>query len=143
MDVDTQIGLSLDVGLKIGHLEVVIDPVDHEIGEPGGLSGRLEQFVEEGEALLAEVVPEDLHTHEGAVVEERLCQEGQAVVLHVVVGQVEMHEGLVLRDGLGQGFGAIVGAFVIGEVKGLKGTLGVLEVLGNSLTAFEGDLIGV
>ncbi len=65
MNVDAEIGLSLNVCLQVRHLEVIVDPVDDEIGEPWGLSRGLEQLIEEGEALLPEVVTEDLETHQG------------------------------------------------------------------------------
>ena len=62
--VDPQVSLILDVSLKISHLEVIIDPVYYEVGEPGSLSGSLEQLVEQLKRLLPEVIAEDLEAHE-------------------------------------------------------------------------------
>ena len=65
MDVDAQVGLSLDVGLQVGHLEVVIYPVDNKVGEPRVLSRSFEKLIEELKALLPEVVTKELEAHEG------------------------------------------------------------------------------
>jgi hypothetical protein len=43
---------------------VIIDPVYYEVGEPGSLSGSLEQLVEQLKRLLPEVIAEDLEAHE-------------------------------------------------------------------------------
>ena len=82
----------LDIGLQVGHLKVIIDPVDHKVGEPGCLSGRLEQLIEQLKALLAEMISEDLEAHERGVVEETLSEEGEAEILNVVICNVQMHE---------------------------------------------------
>ena len=123
---------------------MIIDPVDNEIGEPGGLSGGLEELIEKLKRLLAEVIAEDLEAHQGgAVVEQRLCEECQAEVLDVVVGRVQVDQGLVLGDCLSQGLGSVVGDLVVGYVQGLEGTVRALQILGDGLTTFEGDLVAV
>ena len=120
VDVDAEVGLLLDVGLEVGHLEVVVDPVDNEVGEPGGLSWRLEQLVEQLQALLSEVVPENLHTHEGRVVEQTLSQEGQPVVLDIVVGHIQVDQALILGNSLCECFSAIVRDLISGEMQRLE-----------------------
>ena len=71
---------------------MIIDTVYNEIGEPGCLSGSLEELEEQGETLLPEVVPEDLEGHQGgAVVEKRLRNECQPLVIDVVVCHVHVH----------------------------------------------------
>ena len=123
---------------------MVVHPVHHEIGEPGGLSRSLEKLVEELEALLTEVVAEDLEGHQGgSVVEQRLCQEGQTVIIDVVVCQIDVHQRLILGNRLREGLRAIVTDLVVGDVKGLKGAVRALKVLCNCLTALEGDLVGI
>ena len=46
----------LHTGLQISHLEVTVDDVDEEVGEPGRFLSRSldKKFVEQGERLLAE-----------------------------------------------------------------------------------------
>ena len=100
VDIDSEVSLLLNIGFKVRHLEVVIDPVHYEVREPGRFPWRLEQLVEELEAFLAEVVPEHLETHQGRVVKQTLRQEGEAEIIDIVVCDVQMHQTLVLRDGL-------------------------------------------
>ena len=117
---------------------MIVDPVNDKVGEPGCLSGSLEQFEEELKGLLAEVVTEDLEGHQGgAVVEKGLCQESQTVVLDFVVGQVNMHKLFILRNRLGEGLGTIVTDFVIGNMKCLKRAIRALQVLSDSFASFE------
>ena len=85
MDVYAKVGLALDVCLKIGHLEVVVHPVDHEVREPRSLARGLEELVEELETLLAEMVAVYFEAHEGCVVEETLSEECETVVTDLIV----------------------------------------------------------
>ena len=45
MNVKAKVTLTLDVGLQVGHFEVVIYPVYNEIGEPRILTTNLEEFI--------------------------------------------------------------------------------------------------
>ena len=66
----------LHTGLQISHLEVTVDDVDEEVGEPGRfLSWSLDKkFVEQGERLLAEgIATEKLKWKEGLSTEQALC----------------------------------------------------------------------
>ena len=78
MNIYSQVCLILDVGLKIGHLKVIIHIVHNKVWEPGSLTWGLEQLVEQLETFLSEVVPKDFKAHERGVMKERLCEEGQA-----------------------------------------------------------------
>lgn len=49
---------------------MIVHIVDHEVREPRVLSRSLEQFIEQIQALLAKVVPEDLEGHNSRVMEE-------------------------------------------------------------------------
>ena len=88
MDVEAEVTLTLDVGLNVRHLEVVVDPVDNEVREPGVLPADLEKFVEELEALLSEVVAEDFETHQSLVLGEGLGEEGEAHIVDLIVCHV-------------------------------------------------------
>ena len=46
VNINAEISFTLDVRLQISHLEMVINPVHHEVREPWGLPRCLEQFVE-------------------------------------------------------------------------------------------------
>ena len=94
--VDTKVGLLLDVGLQVGHLEVIIDPVDYEVGEPWGLSWCLEKLLKKLQTLLAEVISENFETHQSRIMEETLSKESQAVIFHIIVSQVQVHKRLIL-----------------------------------------------
>ena len=76
MNIDSEVCLILNVGLKICHLKVIIHIVNNEVWEPGSLTWGLEQLVEQGETFLAEVVSKDFKAHECRVMKERLCEEG-------------------------------------------------------------------
>lgn len=117
VDVNAEVGLLLDVGLEVGHLEVVVDPVDHEVGEPGGLSRGLEQLIEELQTLLPEVVPEHFETHQCRVVEQTLCQERQPVILDVVVCHIQVHQTLILGNSLCKSLSTVVRDLIGGEVQ--------------------------
>lgn len=67
MDVEVELALCLDVRLKVSHFEVIVDPVDDEVGEPGVRTTRLEQLVKELQRLLTEVVAEYFETHQVCV----------------------------------------------------------------------------
>ena len=47
MNIDSEVCLILNVGLKIGHLKVIIHIVNNEVWEPGSLTWGLEQLVEQ------------------------------------------------------------------------------------------------
>lgn len=72
MNIDSKVTFALDVCFQVGHLVVIIHPVDHKIGEPRILSGSLKQLVKQFQTLLSKVVSEDFEGHQSAVVEERL-----------------------------------------------------------------------
>ena len=46
MNVEAEVAFTLDVCLQIGHLKVIVNPIDNEIWEPRIFSSGLEQFVE-------------------------------------------------------------------------------------------------
>ena len=77
MDVEVELALCLDVSLQVGHFEVIVDPVDDEVGEPGVRAARLEQFIEKLQAFLSEVVAEYFETHEVCVLREGLSEQRQ------------------------------------------------------------------
>lgn len=74
VDVETKVALTLNVRLNVGHLEVVIDPVDNEVWEPRIFSTNLEQFVEELQAFLSKVVTKNLETHESLILRKCLSE---------------------------------------------------------------------
>jgi len=75
----------------VRHLEVIIDEVDDEVGEPGVLAVlRLEQSAEEAQALLTESVAEELEAHQSLVLSQALCEESKSQVLNVIVCHVEV-----------------------------------------------------
>ena len=115
--VYTKVGLLLDVGLQVGHLEVIIDPVDYEVGEPWGLSWCLEKLIKQLQTLLAEVISENFETHQCRVVEQTLCQEGQAVILYIIVGQIQVHQTLILGNSLCKSFCTIVRDLIGGQMQ--------------------------
>lgn len=63
MDVEIVVVFQLYIRFEVGHLEVVIYPVDDEVGEPRVLSSGLEKLIEQLKTLLAEVVAKDFETH--------------------------------------------------------------------------------
>jgi len=67
IDVDAEVRLPLDVGLQVGHLKVVVHPVDNEVRKPRVLARTLKQITEQLETVLAKVVTKDLEGHEGLV----------------------------------------------------------------------------
>ena len=46
MNVKSKVTLTFNICFQVGHLKVIIDPVDNEIWEPRVLSSGLEQLVE-------------------------------------------------------------------------------------------------
>ena len=42
----SEIAFTLNIGLEVSHLKVIIDPINNEIGKPWILSTGLEEFVE-------------------------------------------------------------------------------------------------
>lgn len=87
---------------------MIIHVVHYEVGKPGVLPGCLEQFIEEVQALLPEMVSEDLEGHDGRVVKERLREKSQAVVFYIVIGHVQVDQGFVLGESLRNCLGTIV-----------------------------------
>jgi hypothetical protein len=64
MDIKPKITLTLNICFNVSHFEMVINPVNNEIGEPRILPTNLKQLVEQLEALLSEVVAKDFETHQ-------------------------------------------------------------------------------
>ena len=60
MNVNSKFGLLLNVSFQVSHLEVIINPVNNKIWKPGVLAFRFEETAEQLEAVLAEVVSENL-----------------------------------------------------------------------------------
>ena len=63
MNIKSKSALIFNVSLEVGHLKVIVDPVDYEIWEPWVLSSSLEQFIEQLQALLPKIVAKDFETH--------------------------------------------------------------------------------
>jgi hypothetical protein len=72
MDVEAEIAFALDVRLDVRHLEVIVDPINYEVGEPRILPANLEQLIKELEAFLSKVVPEYFETHECLILRKGL-----------------------------------------------------------------------
>jgi hypothetical protein len=143
VNVNSDLGLLLDVSLQVGHLKVVVHPVDHEVGEPGVLALTLEQSAEKFEAILSKVVPKDLEGHQGLVVGKRLRELHQAVILNIIVRHVQMNKALVHGNGLRDGFRSVVSALVARQVQRLQAAVLAFEVLGNRVAALERNLVGI
>jgi hypothetical protein len=108
INIDAQICLIFNIGFQVGHFEMVVDPVDYEVGEPRILSLALKKATEKLEALLAEVVTENFKGHEGLITCERLSEKCQAEVIYLVVAHVNVNQTLVHGDCLSNSFGTIV-----------------------------------
>jgi hypothetical protein len=63
MNIKAEVTLALNVCLKVRHLEVIIDPVDDKVWEPGVLSSSLEKFIKQFKTLLPEIIAEYFETH--------------------------------------------------------------------------------
>ena len=72
IDVEAKVSFILDVRLMEGHLEVIVDEVDNEVGEPWLFAFSLEKAAEETETLLAEMVAEDLEGHQILILSKTL-----------------------------------------------------------------------
>ena len=120
MNIKSEVVFTFNICFQVGHLKVVVDPVDHEIGEPGVLSSNLEKLVEELEALLAEVVSEDFEAHESLVLGEGLGEEGETHVIDLIITHIQVDQTFVDCDGLSYSFGTIITALVISQVERFK-----------------------
>ena len=116
MNVKSKIALTLNIGLDVSHLKVVVHPVDNKVREPWVLSSNLEQLVEELQALLSEVVAEDFETHQGLVLSEGLSKERQSHVVDLIISHIQMNQAPVDSDCLSNGFRSIVTALVVGDM---------------------------
>lgn len=67
---------------------MIINKVDDKVGEPGILTLWLEQTAEQAQALLSEMIAENLERHKSGVLVETLCKESQTEILDVIVGHV-------------------------------------------------------
>ena len=90
IDVEAKVGFILDVRLMEGHLEVIVDEVDNEVGEPWLFAFSLEEAAEETETLLAEMVAEDLEGHQILILSKTLGEESKAEILNVIVGHIQV-----------------------------------------------------
>lgn len=72
MNIESQVALTLNICLNVGHLEMIIDPVHHEVGEPRVLSADLEQFIKQFEALLPEIISKYFEAHKCLVLRQGL-----------------------------------------------------------------------
>lgn len=86
-DVDAEVGFRLDIGLQVRHFEVVIHPVDYEVGE-WVFSVAVKQLAEQFETLLAEIVAEEFVGQQGLVLNKRLSQQSETQVIDSVVSHV-------------------------------------------------------
>ena len=117
MYIEAEVSLTFDISLEVGHLKVIIDPVHDEIGEPRSLTGCLEQFVEQLQWFLAEVIAKYFEAHESRVVEEALSQEGKSVVFNVIISEIKMYQRLVCWDCLCKGFSSVIWTFIVRQVQ--------------------------
>lgn len=91
MNIDAEIGFFFDISLKIGHLEVIVDPVDDKVGEPGVLALTLKQPAEQLERVLSKVISKYLKAHECLVVCQTLRELHQSIIIYIVVCHVEVN----------------------------------------------------
>ena len=143
VNIEVVVVLSFDVGLEVSHLKVVVDPVNHEIREPRIGSTSLEEFIEQLEAVLSEVVTKYFETHQSLVLGKGLSEESQTHIVYLVVSHVQVDQRLVNCNSLSDGLGSIVTALVVGQVEGLQTAVVRLQVLGDRLTASEAYFVGV
>lgn len=88
MNVESEVILTFNIGLKVCHFEMVIYPIDNEIWEPWILSASLEEFIEQLEALLSKVIAKYLETHQCLVLWESLSKEGKTHIIDLVIAHV-------------------------------------------------------
>ena len=93
--VDAEVAFVLYICFKVGHFEVVVHPVHHEVWEKGVVSLGLEQFIEQPEAVLPEVVSEYFETHQCLVLTHTLGKQSQAEVVDVVVSHVQVDQRFI------------------------------------------------
>lgn len=143
MNVEAEIALTLDIGFDVRHLEMVVDPVDHEVREPWVFSTDLEQLVEKLQAFLSEVVAEDLEAHQRLVLTQCLGEEGEPHIVDLIIGHVQMNQTAIDSYSLGDGLRTVVTAFVVSDVQCLQGAVVRFEVLCEGLTSSEGQFVGI
>ena len=113
MNVDSEIGLRLNIRFQVGHLEVIIHPVHHKIWEPRISPLALEQAAKQLQAVLAKVVSKHLEAHQVLILCQCLREQGQTEIINVVVGHVNVHQRFVDCDSLSNCFCTVVAALVI------------------------------
>jgi len=143
MNVESEVALAFDICLQVGHLKMIVYPIDNEVWEPRIFSSGLEQFVEEFEAFLAEVISEDFEAHQSLILRQSLGEQSQPHVVDLIITHVQVDKTFVDWDSLSDGFGSVVAALVVGQVEGLEGAVIAFQVLGNCLTSSERDFIWV
>ena len=116
IDVEAKVGFILDVRLMEGHLEVIVDEVDNEVGEPWLFAFSLEEAAEETETLLAEMVAEDLEGHQILILSKTLGEESKAEILNVIVGHVKVDERAVDCQCLSNSLCTVVSALIVGQL---------------------------
>jgi hypothetical protein len=108
MNVKTDVSLCFNIGLKVCHIKVVINPVHHKVWEPWVLSTSLKELIEQFKTLLSKVVSEYLETHEGLVLAQSLSKESKTHVVNLIVTHIKMYQAFIHGNGLSDGFGTIV-----------------------------------
>lgn len=95
MNVESEVTLALNICLQVGHLEMIVNPVDNEVWEPRILSSGLEQFVEQFEAFLAEVISEDFEAHQCLILRQSLGEQSQSHVVDLIITHVQVDKTFV------------------------------------------------
>jgi hypothetical protein len=67
MNIEPEVTLTLNIGLQVCHLEVIVHPIYNKVWEPRIFTTCLEKFVEKLEAFLSKVVSKYLETHESLI----------------------------------------------------------------------------
>lgn len=117
MDIEAKITFTLNVRLDICHFEVIIYPINNEVGEPWVLPTNLKQFIKQFEAFLSKVVAKYFETHERLVLRECLCEQSQSHIIDLIVSHVEMNEAFVDGNGLRNSLRSIITALIVRQVK--------------------------
>ena len=95
MNVESEVTLALNICLQVGHLEMIVNPVDNEVWEPRILSSGLEQFVEQFEAFLPEVISEDFEAHQCLILRQSLGEQSQSHVVDLIITHVQVDKTFV------------------------------------------------